>query len=168
MPELSHRERLQPSLLDRLTDDERDQQVESREKRVLTLLQLRESVRRDLASLFNSVRLGAIQDLEGFPEAARSVINFGLPDLAGHTASGIKVEKLEQAIVEAIWNFEPRLLRESVKVRLIANEASKSHNSMEFVIEAALWAQPVPLQLYLKTRIDLEDGNVLISDVRQE
>src|SRR5262245_48440444 len=114
MPELSHRERLQPSLLDRLTDDERDKQEESTDKRVLTLAQLRESVRRDLGLLFNSVRLAAQQDLDRFPEIARSVVNFGLPDLSGRTASGIDVPQLEQLIRQAIWDFEPRLLRSSV------------------------------------------------------
>ena len=41
MAELAPRERLQPSLLDRLTDDEPDQEVESRERRVLSVRGLR-------------------------------------------------------------------------------------------------------------------------------
>lgn len=167
MPELTHKERLQPSLLDRLTDDERDG-GEGREKRILSLAQIRESVRRDLAALLNSVHLAALVDLERYPEAARSVINFGIPDLAGHTASSVDVAKLEQLLRQAIWDFEPRLIRNSVKVRMIANDNLNKHNSMQFIIEAELWAQPVPLQLFLKSQIDLEDGNVMVADARKE
>lgn len=36
MPELTSKERLQPSLLDRLTDEERDTRQETRDKRVLS------------------------------------------------------------------------------------------------------------------------------------
>jgi type VI secretion system protein ImpF len=167
MPELTHKERLQPSLLDRLTDDERDG-GEGRDKRVLSLVQIRESVRRDLAALLNSVHLASLIDLERYPEAARSVINFGIPDLAGHTSSSVDVPKLEQLLRQAIWDFEPRLLRNSVKVRMVASDNLSRHNSMQFIIEAELWAQPVPLQLFLKSQIDLEDGNVVVNDVRRQ
>jgi type VI secretion system protein ImpF len=57
MAELTPKDRLQPSLLDRLTDEEPDQPQESREKRVLSLNRLRESVLRDLAWLFNASRV---------------------------------------------------------------------------------------------------------------
>ena len=54
MAELAPRERLQPSLLDRLSDDEPDNAVEPRERRVLSLRTLREGVLRDLAWLLNT------------------------------------------------------------------------------------------------------------------
>jgi type VI secretion system protein ImpF len=54
MAELTPQERLQPSLLDRLTDEEPDQLQESREKRVLSMSRLRDFVLRDLAWLFNA------------------------------------------------------------------------------------------------------------------
>ena len=46
--------RLQPSLLDRLTDDEPHKSVESNDKRVLNKSQLRQCVLRDLAWLLNT------------------------------------------------------------------------------------------------------------------
>ena len=51
---------------------------------------------------------------------------------------------------------------------MIANDTLNKHNSMQFIIEAELWAQPVPLQLFLKSQIDLEDGNVSVVDARKE
>jgi len=168
MPELTHKERLQPSLLDRLTDESPNDSKESREKRVLSPAKLRDSVLRDLGWLLNSTHLAALQDLSDTPEVARSVLNFGLPDLAGHTTSSVDVPKLEGLLRQAIWDFEPRLIRNTVKVRLIKDENEMSHNSMSFAIEAVLWSQPIPLQLYLRTEIDLEDGDVRIAELREE
>ena len=75
MAELTPQERLQPALLDRLTDDEPDKQVEPREARVMSKSRLRQAVLRDLAWLFNATRLEAEMPLTDVPYARRSVIN---------------------------------------------------------------------------------------------
>ena len=91
MAELTQKERLQPSLLDRLTDDDREQRQESREKRILSPARLRECVRRDLTWLLNTTHLAALEDLTEQPEVQRSVLNYGMPDFAGRTASTVDV-----------------------------------------------------------------------------
>jgi type VI secretion system protein ImpF len=169
MAELTHKERLQPSLLDRLTDDEPDKTQESRSQRVLSPSRLRESVRRDLVWLFNTTNLVSMQpDIADHPHVASSVVNFGLPDLAGHTASSVDIPALERLLRNAIWEFEPRLERSSVKVRLAIDPDEMSHNAMTFTIEATLWAQPLPLRLFLKTEIDLETGEVTVDEDRKQ
>lgn len=164
--ELTHKERLQPSLLDRLTDEDPTQRVEPREKRVLTASQLRESVRRDLTWIFNTTRLAAaFPGIDEYPLAACSVVNFGIPDLAGRTASGIDLPALERLLRQAIWDFEPRLMRNSVTVRGVVDARDMSHNAVSFAIEADLWAQPFPLRLYLRTQVDLEEGRIQVSEI---
>jgi len=79
MAELLPQDRLQPSLLDRLTDDEPDKRVEPPERRVLTIARLRESVLRDLNWLFNSTQMASASEMEEFPLVTSSVVNFGLP-----------------------------------------------------------------------------------------
>jgi type VI secretion system protein ImpF len=165
MAELTPKERLQPSLLDRLTDNEPDRAVESRDLRVLSPQRLRESVRRDLAWLFNSVNLASVQDLSAHPEAERSTVNFGLPDLSGKTAAGIHAPTLEKLIRKAIWDFEPRLNKHSVRVRLLQDRKEVGPNALCVLIEAELWAQPLPLRLFLRTDLDLETGEARVSDV---
>ena len=165
MAELTPKERLQPSLLDRLTDDEPEKRQESREKRVLSPTRLRESVRRDLSWLFNTVNLASTQDLEDYPEVERSTLNYGLPDLAGRTASSIDKLSIERLLRRAVWDFEPRLTRQAVRVKLIIDPERMSHNTMCFQIEAELWAQPLPLRLFLRTDLDLETGEVAIAEV---
>ncbi|MEP6651889.1 MAG: type VI secretion system baseplate subunit TssE [Myxococcales bacterium] len=164
MAELTKKERLQPSLLDRLTDDEPEAQQESREKRVISPGRLRDCVRRDLTWLFNATNLAAVQNLQS-PEVLRSVLNYGLPDLAGRTTSSVDTHALEQLLCQVIWDFEPRLIKNSVKVRVIADEQKMNHNAMSFDIDAELWAQPLPLRLFLRTEIDLESGGVHVTDL---
>jgi type VI secretion system protein ImpF len=162
--ELTTKERLQPSLLDRLTDLSPDKTQESRDQRVLSMQRLREGVLRDLGWLLNSVNLSAVQDLDEYPEVSRSVLNYGMPDLAGHTASGVDVHALERLLRQAVLDFEPRLIRNTVKVKLKLAESQMNHNAMTFHIEGELWAQPVPLHMFMKTEIDLEIGQVTVSE----
>ena len=164
MAELTQKERLQPSLLDRLIDNEPEKDVESRTDRVLSLRQLRSAVLRDLAWLFNTSRLDALQDLSDYPEVRRSVLNYGIPDLTGHTASSIDTKDLERVLRQAVLEFEPRLLRDSLRIRLELNEDQMNHNAMTFNIEAQLWAQPAPLHILLRTELDLEAGDVVVSE----
>lgn len=161
---LTQKERLQPSLLDRLTDDQPERKQESRDQRVLSIQKLRECVLRDLSWLFNTVNLHAIQDLSSYPEIMRSVINYGMPDLAGHTASSVEVHSLERLLKQAIIDYEPRLIRNSVRVKLKLSESRMNHNAMTFDVEADLWADPVPLHMYMKTEIDLEIGDVKVTE----
>ncbi len=162
MADLSLRERLQPSLLDRLSDDEPDKAQESRDRRVLSVQRLRECVLRDLSWLFNATNLASAYDLSGFPHVASSVLNYGLPDLSGRTASGIDRAGLERLIRQAILDFEPRILKAGLHVRLSADDSRMDHNALSFIIEGDLWSQPLPVRVYMKTEIDLEMGEVLV------
>ena|SRR6185295_4092144 len=159
------RNRLQPALLDRLTDDEPDQRSEAESSRVMSKAQLRQAVLRDLGALFNSV-----QPLAGasssYPLLADSVLNFGLPPLSGQLASKLDVGALEEAIRAAIVRFEPRILPSTLRVE--AREATSvldTHNVIEFEIRGHLWSQPVPLEILLRTQLDLEAGQVAVRDM---
>ncbi|MBP1202782.1 type VI secretion system protein ImpF [Duganella sp. 1411] len=163
MAELAPRERLQPSLLDRLSDDEPGSAVESRERRVLSLRTLREGVLRDLAWLLNSTNLLSVLDAAKLPHVANSVVNYGVPDISGIPVAGLNLGQLERGIRQAIWDFEPRLIRSSVSVRALA-AAHVGYNKMIFEIEADLWAQPYPERLYLKTELDLDRASVVLTE----
>ena len=163
MAELSQQERLQPSLLDRLTDEEPDKSQESRDKRILSVRRLRESIKRDLAWLLNTSNLGSIDDLSGYPRVVESVLNYGIPDITGIVASGADVSVIERRVRQAILAFEPRILKNSLQVRALASDVM-SHNALQFEIKCDMWAEPVPERMYLKTEIDLETGDVRVAD----
>lgn len=165
MPELTQKERIQPSLLDRLTDEAPGERRESRQQRILSMRQLRESVIRDLGWLLNTTCLDAVQDLRPFPNAARSVINYGISGLAGHTTTDIDAASLERMLRRSIEDFEPRFRISSVQVHRGGDADQMGHNAVRFDIEGEVWAQPLPLRLFLKTELDLELGTF---DVREQ
>jgi len=164
MAELTPQERLQPSLLDRLTDRSPDSRSESRDHRVLSMQKLRAAVLRDLAWLLNTGQLETTDDLEGFPEVRKSVLNFGMPDITGLSIAGTDTAGLEKAVRDAIINFEPRIAANSVRVAIVKDDRDMSRNAMVFNIEGRLWAEPTPIALYLKTELDLETGDVSVRD----
>lgn len=164
MAELTTQERLQPSLLDRLTDDEPEKKEESRERRVISANRLRECVTRDMSWLLNCVNLGADETLADYPEVARSVLNFGIPNLTGSALVGTDSSVLQQLIRAAIVAFEPRLTASTLQVRVHTDDSRMDHQSLVFNIESEMWAQPIPLNLYLKTEVDLETGAFNVID----
>jgi type VI secretion system protein ImpF len=164
MAELTPKERLQPSLLDRLTDEAPDRKDESREERVLSPRRLKACVIRDLEWLLNSCDLASVQDLDPYPQVAESVVNYGVPDLAGRNVSGLDVLTLERALRRAILRFEPRILRQSLAIRVAADESRMNPNAIRFDIEGELWGNPMPQRLYLKTNLDLESGEIQVAE----
>ena len=158
-------DRLQPALLDRLRDDDPQNQKEPAEARALSRTRMREAVLRDLSWLFNTAMLGSSVPLDEFPEVRRSVLNFGLPVMSGETISSIDPVALEVQVRQAILDNEPRILPQSLRVEaLLSDTPIEQHNQISFRITGQMWAQPVPLELLLHTDIDLETGRV---DVRE-
>ena len=167
MVEVGARDALQPALLDRLTDHDPGRKVEGRDERVLSRTQLRASVLRDLSWLFNSTNLASTLDLTDHPLAAQSTLNYGLMPLAGSPVASLDLHEVERILKEAIVRFEPRILPGSLTVRGIAAEDQMGHhNVISFEITGELWAQPYPLDLLLKTDMDLESGEIRIAEGR--
>ncbi len=166
MATLRAQDRLQPALLDRLTDDDVEARSETGETRVINRNRLRELVLRDLAWLFNATAPGDAVDWSKAPHARNSVLNYGLPALSGLTASTIDPLVLQARVRQAILDHEPRILPESLQVEAVLSEAQMDHhNQIGFRISGQLWAQPVPLELLLHTDIDLETGRVAVREL---
>lgn len=155
-------EKLQPCLLDRLTDDEPTKSEESRNQRLISHQRYRRGVLRDLEWLFNTqatLSVHGVQpfNLKDYPEAYRSVINFGVRQLCGQTAPDLN--QLQEDLADAIRTFEPRITPRSLTIH-----ADVERNHMTFDIQGELWANPLPEQLHLKTSVDLENGQSLLGD----
>jgi type VI secretion system protein ImpF len=160
MPELGVIEKLQPCLLDRLTDDEPDKAQESRAQRVISIQRYRQGVLRDLQWLFGAsahLRYEGNSELtiHDYPEALRSVINFGTRHLFGLMTPSMR--ELERQLTEALYIFEPRILPNSLKV-----QSRVEGNMVALDLEGELWATPLPEHLHIKTMLDLESGHCSI------
>jgi type VI secretion system protein ImpF len=152
-------ERLQPSLLDRLTDDAPTSGVEGRDARVIDIRRLREIVQRDLSWLLNTTNAESWIDAKRYPLASRSVLNFGVRDVAGDFAAKDRAQLIRKSIAQAIENFEPRIRKGSAQVEMRTENVSRT-TIISFDIRADMWAEPIPIELYLRSSVDMTTGQV--------
>ena len=162
MAELTPFERLQPCLLDRLTDDDPQNTEESRNQRIISLPRYKRGVLRDLDWLFNASAHLAEEGkdkfrLSDFPEAYRSVINFGTRQLCGLITPDM--QELEAQLSDAIQLFEPRIIRHSLTVK-----ATIERQIISFEMNGEIWANPLAEKLFIKTQLDLETGKCTLGD----
>jgi len=149
-------DRLQPCLLDRLTDDEPGTREESRNQRIVSLQRYKAGVLRDLEWLFNSIghypdeTVGEVTFAD-YKEAYRSVINFGIRQLYGRLAPDI--EEIEKQLFDALVTFEPRINRHTLKVQVRIER-----NILSIELTGELWVNPLPEKLFIKTVPDLESS----------
>lgn len=164
MSEVVRRERLQPSLLDRLTDDAPEQTREAPDQQSLTMLQLRRAVLRDLGWLLNTTSLDAVEQLDATPRVAVSCLNFGVPGFAGRVAGAGQADGLDRAIADAIRAFEPRIRPDTLQVQLRDGGDDAEAPRLTFEIQGELWALPLPQQLFLETSVEIETRLAVVTE----
>jgi type VI secretion system protein ImpF len=128
----------------------------------MSMSRLREAVLRDLGWLFNASGMDDVVDLESYAEVRRSVLNYGLRSLAGRAVTSIDPIEVSRRIRDAISFFEPRL--SSIRVTPEMPDESGEGMTLSFLVEAELWGQPVAQQMSLRTSIDIDTGDVVVSD----
>lgn len=157
-------DRLQPSLLDRLTDDRPDQAEESFERATISDDQLRTVVLRDLRNLFSTHN--SARRLADHPRAAKSVLNYGVPDLTGVAVGSLKRDsfRLEQALLHIIKAYEPRIGNLHVSLEVGSDqEVGTIESSIILTIHGELWGYPAK-GISMRTEIDVATGDITIEE----
>ena len=148
MPRTDHEPNILPSLLDRLLDNEpeenRREPLHNRFQNLRQLKELKEAVARDLEALLNT-RQEALEELPSeFAEARRSLLTYGLPDFtAFNPLSDNDRNQIQWALEQAIATFEPRLMR----VRVSFQPWHEYERALRFRVEALLRVDPAPEQV---------------------
>jgi type VI secretion system protein ImpF len=101
-------------------------------------------------------------DLEPYAEVRRSVLNYGLRSLAGRPVSSIDPVDVARRIRDAISFFEPRL--SNIQVTPETRDDAVEGMTLAFLVEAELWGQPIAQHLSLRTSIDVDTGDVSVTD----
>lgn len=151
-----------------LSQTERHRFLQSRGV-VVTADVLREAVRRDIEALFNTERMqarvtlshserGGFEDPEDviadFPNVRRSVLNYGVPAYSGRRSRDFDADALARELREVVATFEPRLKRDTIRVRVEADDRL----GVKIRIDGTLLLSPVPERMRLSTTIDLDNG----------
>lgn len=150
---------LQPSVLDRLLDDQPDKSVDPPKSRGQSLAELRAAVRRDLEILLNT-RHRCRSWHTDLKELKGSLLNYGIPEFtSANMASDTAREEFRFAIEEVIKRCEPRF--QSVEVVLLDN-ADRLDRTIRFRIEALMYADPAPEPVVFDSAMEPSTQTVLV------
>jgi type VI secretion system protein ImpF len=97
-----------------------------------------------------------------YPFVRESVVNYGSRSLAGTLIKGSDPVELERDIREAIITFEPRLIAETVSVKISMDQFEVG--TLAFNVSGQLWALPHPEPLHFRSEFDLESGGCAIKE----
>jgi type VI secretion system protein ImpF len=131
---------------------------------------LRESVRREVTAILQARARPLHAKIDRFPNVASSVINYGLPDLAGLVSQQSSIPILADLIKTALLRFEPRLIPETVAVEIaakgrlagvtVAYDADEDRDAKwilqayECRVSGVLRPLRTPLQFWLRANLD--------------
>lgn len=141
MASIGKKKHLRPSILDRLIDREPELTQEPPPGRHQYLAELRKSVRRDLENLLNT-RYRVVEPPDDLKQLSKSLLNYGLPDLATVNISDPeKKQRFVKDLERILRDYEPRF--KSVRVTHLDNR-DQTDRTLRFRIDAILWADPAP------------------------
>ena len=89
-------------------------------RRGFTETQIRQSVIDNMIDIVNTIDLQSALDLKDLEYASKSILNYGIYDLTHLTSDDSNLPVVEQSVTAALINYEPRIRKESVQVRLDA------------------------------------------------
>jgi type VI secretion system protein ImpF len=137
------------SLVDRLADV-----TDWPTTRAASMRMYRESLKRDVEWLLNT-RQPVLPELDAYPSAAASVINFGLPDIqAFNGAEGRDKNALCASLLKTLRTFEPRI--KQPQVYLMRSDATS--RSLRFHIEGEISFEAMQEEITFDTVLELISG----------
>ena len=131
-----------------------------RARQIITESMLRREVSRDLDALLNTVALDATVDMENAPHVRKSILNFGLSDLAVRTIDENGVEEIHDEIRTAIVNYEPRIAADTLRIER-DKEVDPVELKIRFVISGELVCYPVHVPVEFVADI-VESGKIVV------
>lgn len=123
---------------------------------------LRATVRRELAWLLNTTNLGAAVDLEPYPHVKTSVLNYGVPELAGKSISRRLIMQRAREIRGAIMAFEPRFDADSLAVEI--SDKVERENAITFVINGDVRSTVRAIPVKFRTDVESDTAAVTVRE----
>jgi type VI secretion system protein ImpF len=153
------------SVLERLIDRDPNSKQEAVPTRSQSVRLLKASVRRDLEWLLNTRQIPFPIGSE-YPELAKSLYNYGLPDFSSMSFDNPKDRaRLLRQLENTIRIFEPRL--EAPRVIPVQTDSNPSSSRIiRFQIEGLLRMDPAPEQVTFDTVLNLSSGEYQIKGDR--
>lgn len=161
MARVDKSKKLRPSILDRLLDNEPGSAMDRDPDQHHKLKQLRDSVRRDLENMLNT-RFRMVEPSKEYPELKKSLLNYGLPDLATiNIFDKIRRQEFIDHLETLLTEFEPRF--KSVKISFMENK-NTADKTLRFKIDAVLYADPSPEVVVFDSTLEPVTRTVNVED----
>jgi len=152
--------RAQPSILDRLLDDDPSRSQDPFISPAQTIRNYRAAVRRDIEALFNT-RCSVEEAPEGMEEAQRSLYGYGLRDFTHLSVTSARHRQdLSRMLQRALEFFEPRLLEPNVTV---VESKAGDRRTVTFHITAMLHLDPAPEPVSFDTTLEVTSGDYSVT-----
>lgn len=133
-------------------------------RRVLSDTALKTLLAEDLEALLNTVNLesSAPELIGDLPSVRKSILNFGLKDMADKTVDETdRINGIRDDLLAALRAYEPRLLYETMEVR--RDEENEDDLTIRFVVNSDMRADPVPISVEFVTEVELDTGDIKIN-----
>jgi type VI secretion system protein ImpF len=132
-----------------------------RPRQVITEPVLRQEVGRDLEALLNCIALESTVDLTGLPDVRKSILNYGIPDIANRTIDEITVDQIPEEIRAALIIFEPRLAAASIRVSRDMS-IDPVELKVRFIVRADLTCEPVHVPVEFVAEV-IDAGKIIVN-----
>ncbi len=160
MPSRARDHTITPSLMDRLTDLDPDNESEPAATEWAAMRDFKASLARDLAALLNTRRKEVDLDPD-YVDVGNSVLTYGIPDYTSYTlTNGVEQELVRRSVERAIRQFEPRLSRVTVALQ----QPDPAAPTLMFQIDAVLKMDDEPVAFDVRLHRDSRRMSVAGAD----
>ena len=107
-------------------------------------------------------------DRDMYPMVAKSVINYGLPPLAGEHMAIKSWFVFDSFVLHTILDCEPRMWPASLNIypaKMKDKDANKAYNMMSFMVKGQIYLEPYPMEFTVQSILDLESNRFLMQRV---
>lgn len=125
---------------------------------------LRKHLMDDLVNLLGTINLETVQDLADFPYVQKSILNYGILELSRISVDGISSPALVRDLKTALLRHEPRMIDETVVVKL-RHEETDAGQRVSFDVSAEMTAKPVDVPLEFIAEIDVGAGKLALTSL---
>ena len=123
---------------------------------------LRREVARDLDALMNTIALESTQDLRSSEYVRKSILNYGFPDIAHRSIDEISVNEVSYEIGTVLMNYEPRLIRDTIRVTR-DTAIDSADLKVRFIVRADLACDPLNVPIEFVADVEIDTGKIAIN-----
>jgi type VI secretion system protein ImpF len=124
--------------------------------------QLRSQLSRDLDILMNTVNFASVIPLDEHENVRVSIVNFGIPDIVNRTIDEARVDLIVDEIHTAVLDFEPRLIRQTVKVVRDMSVDPDTLN-IRYLVSGEMSCDPVAVPVEFVADLEVTSGKLSVS-----